>query len=165
MKQVCKIMDEMGAQRALADARIAEEARKREELDREKMEALKKEQQDLKNQLENSKTYKVKVISPEKEARRLRRQTMVASVLSSKQKHLEQLKQLKLSDDFKDIVAGTSLADESAMQTLKLLIAKDLEPLMEKKIRSEMEILIKSKIEEAREEALKRAKGSQVSVE
>ena len=68
------------------------------------MEVLRKEQEELKNQLEKTKTYAVKVINPEKEARRLRRQTMVANVLSSKQKHLEQLKALKLSADFKDIV-------------------------------------------------------------
>ena len=48
---------------------------------------------------------------------------------------------------------------------MKLLIAKDLEPIMEKKIRSELEILIKSKVEEAREEAMKRSKGSSGSVE
>ena len=105
----------MGEERALADAKIAEEAKKREEADRENMERLKKEQEELKQQLEKSKTYKVKVINPEREARRLRRQTMVANVLSTKQKHLEQLKALKLSDDFRDLVAGTGLANDESM--------------------------------------------------
>ena len=43
MKQVVKIMDQMGEERALADAKIAEESKRREEQDRENMERLKKE--------------------------------------------------------------------------------------------------------------------------
>ena len=43
MKQVVRIMDDMGHKRALADAKIAEEAKRREELDKEKMAALRKE--------------------------------------------------------------------------------------------------------------------------
>ena len=67
---------------------------------------------------------------------------MIANVLSTKQKHHEQLKALKLSDDFRELVAGTGLANDESMNTLKIMIAKDLEPLLEKRIRSEMEILI-----------------------
>ena len=59
------------------------------------------------------------------------------------------MKNLKLSEEFYSMVAGTALADEDTTQTLKLLIAKDLEPLMEKKIRGEIELMMQSKMSEA----------------
>ena len=48
MKQVVKIMDQMGEERAIADAKIALESKKREEQEKENMERLLKEQQELK---------------------------------------------------------------------------------------------------------------------
>lgn len=66
-------MDVMGNEKAIADKKLAEETRKREELEKENMERLLQEQQELRDQIEKNKTYKVKMRNPEKEARKQRR--------------------------------------------------------------------------------------------
>ena len=72
---------------------------------------------------------------------------MIAQVIEAKHHHLEEIKNQPLSNEYKTIIKGTGLDNEEAMQGLKVIIAQDLEPLIEKKVRADMELMFKAKLD------------------
>ena len=89
------------------------------------------------------------MINPEREARKQRRMTVMAGFMSQKQNQHEGLKKMAVSAEFKALIAGTALESPEALESLKLIMAKDLEPILEKRIRAEMDLLMEAKLDQA----------------
>ena len=116
-------METMGKEKAIAESRLAKAAKEREKQTQENYERLQQEKKRLQDELDKNKTVRVSLKNPERELRRQRRQTMIAQVIETKQHHLEEIKNLPLSHEYRTIIKGTGLDNEEAMKGLKVIIA------------------------------------------
>ena len=54
---------------------------------------------------------------------------------------------MEVSPELKALLAGTGLEGPEALESLKIIMAKSLQPILEKRIRAEMDLLMEAKLE------------------
>ena len=57
------------------------------------------------------------------------------------------MKNMEVSPELKALLAGTGLEGPEALESLKIIMAKSLQPILEKRIRAEMDLLMEAKLE------------------
>ena len=90
------------------------------------------------------KTVSMKISNEEREARRKKRKNMMAEALKNTQQMQDDIKDLEISEELKQILSISGIENDDVIQGIKSTLAHDLEPVITKRIKAEIAFMLKT---------------------